>query len=291
MLGSMSTRDDEPGITPFSTAFTLAGFALADAAGLKPIATVMGADIRWVSQPLPLPRRVGGTSSRWLERAVVAVPELDDQINTAREHAVSRLTAEAAELAADAVIDIHQIPGVIDWREVGDKVRLVARLGAPTAAPRVSRPLEYQLIGTAVRDAANRSETPRLSTVSPADFWKLRQGGWLPVGVVGGCSYRFARALWAGYNAGELPEASRAWAEARAAALDQVRAATVGLAADGVVGIDVQTDHQTIEWRQPATDLEAKGLLVGVNMIATAIARARRAAPGFRPPTRILTLG
>jgi len=250
---------------------------------------VIGLEIRWISQPLPLPAVIGG---RWrhLERAVVGVPELDAQVDDARQLAVEMITREATAAGADAVIGVRRIPGVIDWREVSDAARVAAGSVRRSLSPRVSRPLDYQLIGTAVRDLSHPSPDPRLSTVSPADFWKLRQAGWTAIGVVGGCSHQFGRAVSAGYAAGEVDVATGAWAAARAAAFDQLRAETAALAADGVVGIEMQVDHRTIEWRQPQTDLDARGLLVGVTIIATAITRSTGQLGGLPSPSRILTL-
>jgi uncharacterized protein YbjQ (UPF0145 family) len=152
----------------------------------------------------------------------------------------------------------------------------------------VTRLLEYQLIGTAVRDGADETAEPRLCTLDAADLWKLQGGGWRPAGIVTGCAYQFHGSVGYGSGNGEVHEATAVWATVREAALETVRAEAAALGADGVVGIEMQVEHRDVDWKWGGR--EPTGLLVGVSIIATAIHRT--AAPARRPaaPLRIMSL-
>jgi len=128
-------------------------------------------------------------------------------------------------------------------------------------------------MGTAVRDPADRAEHPLLSTLSAADTWKLRRKGWRMVGIAAACSYQFCLGggLWAGTVASEVEPATAAWAKARQVAFDRLRDEALAGGAGGVVGVDMQVEHRHFEWQGGGWRLA--GLLVGVNLIGTAIVR------------------
>ncbi len=256
----------------FSSTLSVAEFAFATDAHLEPITAVHGGQVRWLSQPLPVPNLPRHTT-KGPPAKVTPVGKLDSEIAYVRREVIGQLARQAADAGADAVIGIHQLPGVIDWDDVSGALGRRARSPGHGSPPHLIRGLEYQLIGTAVRDPADRSEHPRLSTLSAADTWKLRRKGWRAVGIAAACSYQFCLGggLWAGSVAQEIEAATATWASARHVAFDRVGQEADKLGADGVVGIDMQVEHRHFEWEGGGWRLA--GLLVGVNLMGTAIVR------------------
>jgi uncharacterized protein YbjQ (UPF0145 family) len=218
---------------------------------------------------------------------VTPVGKLDTEIAYVRREVIGQLARQAADAGADAVIGIHQLPGVIDWDDVSGTLGRRARSPGHGSPPHLIRGLEYQLIGTAVRDPADRSEHPRLSTLSAADTWKLRRKGWRAVGIAAACSYQFCLGggLSAGSVAQEIEAATATWASARQVAFDRVGQEAAKLGAEGVVGIDMQVEHRHFEWEGGGWRLA--GLLVGINLMGTAIVRG--SAPD-EPLSRVDTI-
>jgi uncharacterized protein YbjQ (UPF0145 family) len=263
---------EQPEARPFSSTLSVAEFAFATDAHVEPITAVHGGQVRWLSQPLPvpnLPRRLRKSPPA----KVAPVGKLDTEIAYVRREVLGQLARQAADAGADAVIGIHQLPGVIDWDDVSGALGRHARSPRHGSPPTLVRGLEYQLIGTAVRDPADRSEHPRLSTLTAADTWKLRRKGWRTVGIAAACSYQFCigGGLWAGSVASEVDQATAAWATARQVAFDRVGQEAGKLGAEGVVGIDMQVEHRHFEWEGGGWRLA--GLLVGINLMGTAIVR------------------
>ena len=282
----MSERADA---NPFSSTLSVAEFAFATEAQVEPVTAVHGAQVRWLSQALPVPNL-----PRNLPKAPVAkvtpVGKLDTEIDCVRREVLGQLTRQAAEAGADAVIGIRQVPGVIDWEDMAGGLGRRARSPGPGSPPHLVRGLEYQLIGTAVRDPADRSTHPRLSTLSAADTWKLRGKGWRTAGIAAACSYQFCigGGMRAGYVASEIEQATAVWATARQVAFDRLRKEATGFGADGVVGLDVQVEHRHFEWERGAWHLD--GLLVGVNLIGTAIIRGDDPEDGLGRVDTIISL-
>jgi uncharacterized protein YbjQ (UPF0145 family) len=274
---------------PFTSTLSVAEFSFAAAAQLEPITAVHGCQVRWISQPLPvpdLPRRLPKAPAA----KVTPVGKLDSEIAHARREVLGQLARQAMEAGADAVIAIRQIPGVIDWEDMSGALGRRARSPGPGSPPHLIRPLEYQLVGTAVRDPADRSSSPRLSTLSAADTGKLRGKGWRTVGIAAACSYQFCigGGLWAGSVAREVDQATATWAAARQIAFDRMRDEAGALGADGVVGVDMQVEHRHFEQTKGGWHLA--GLLVGVNLIGTAIVHAPAPDEGLGRVDTILSL-
>jgi uncharacterized protein YbjQ (UPF0145 family) len=279
---------------PFGSALTVAEFALLQNAGVAPLAAVMGCNIRWFSMLLPMPalrppgRRtwqynVGLYKGNRYEHDVVAVSDLDAAETKARHAALDQLRAEALELGANAVIGVRRLPGNVSQDRAPRSSRRWQALGA---SPSVTRQITHQIVGTAVRDPANRRRELRLSALSGSDFWKLRCAGWEPVGIVGGCSHQFGSNVWVNYAVRELQGVTAIWSSARAAALDQLWAEFAELSADGVVGLSFETHHETIKlFRQ-----DHPGVLVSTTVTATAIRRAVKPAPTPLTPMRIIAV-
>jgi uncharacterized protein YbjQ (UPF0145 family) len=264
---------------PFSSAFSIADFALACDARIEPITLVQGCEVRWLHQTLPapleVPARWGGKGPAW---EVLPVDGLAEQVSAARRGALERLRAQAADAGADGVVAIRELPGVFSG--------IVGR--QPSRGLVVSRMLEYQMLGTAVRYQAQRSPHPRLASLPVSDVWKLGRSGWQPMGVAMGCSYQFCPTVWAGTVAAELPGASAAWESARRSALEQLESERRSLGAQGLVAVELQSEHRHFEWN--TRGLHATALLVGVTALATAISRSAAAPVGAQAPSPILRL-
>jgi uncharacterized protein YbjQ (UPF0145 family) len=258
---------------PFTSTLSVAEFSFATSARLEPLAAVHGAHVRWLSQPLPVPDLPPRRTWKVARAEVLPAGQLDTEINYVRGEVLGELTRQAVAVGADAVIAIRQLPGVIDWSDTSSGLGRRMRSPGPRARPHLIRPLEYQLIGTAVRDPGDRSPRPRLSTLSAADSWKLRRKGWRATGLAAACSYQFCvgGGLWAGSVAREIEPATAAWAEARRLAFERLRNDARSLGADGIVGVDMQVEHRHFEWQQGGW--VTPGLLVGVTLMATGIER------------------
>jgi uncharacterized protein YbjQ (UPF0145 family) len=293
---------------PFVSTLSVAGYALTSAAGLVPLGAVMGCDVRSLSIQLPLPvyRQAAHPASpvpdHQYEDDVVAVDELDRHVTQARHRAFDHLCAEAARAGADAVLDLRHIQSPLVAATLRVDPGAIVATVRPGPHPYVGRTVDFQLIGTAVRDPANRSHQPQLGSVSAAEFWKLQQGGWRPVGVVGGCAHRFGASLWAGSVAREVHGSTAIWTLARQAAFAQLKDELRELAADGVIGIKTVADHQIVDWNErvellgrtgrPRRSMVARqGMLVSVSVIGTAVRRVPNGAGNSVSPTRTLGLG
>jgi uncharacterized protein YbjQ (UPF0145 family) len=285
-----------PAAAPFGSALTVPDFALLEEGQLEPLVSVMGCDLRWRAVTLRLPavrplRRTGGASSSYLAERwhddVIAMPELDAAMAASRARVFDRLRDEAMVAGADVVVGVREVPGPIPSHPIAAKIGKLAR--SATRTPILTHPIDLQLIGTAVRDPANPSETPVLSTLSIADFAKLRRGGWQPAGVVWGCGHYFGGNVHAGLVAREVEAGTEIWTAARSVAFEQLRAGMTALAADGMIGLAVARQHWEFSLperrRGPAT-----GVLVRVTAIATAIRRAAARPSKATAPMRILTL-
>jgi uncharacterized protein YbjQ (UPF0145 family) len=221
---------------------------------------------------------------------VLPVGKLDTEIADVRREVLGQLAKQAAAVGADAVIAIRQLPGVIDFSQASSALGRRARSPGHRSPPHLVRPLEYQLIGTAVRDPADPSAEPRLSTLSAADTWKLRRRGWRTRGLASACSYQFCigAGLWAGSVAREIDPATAAWAGARGVAFDRLGAEARALGADGIVGVDMQVEKRHFDWASRGWQMH--GLLVGVNLIATGIARGAAPDDGLGAVDTIISL-
>jgi uncharacterized protein YbjQ (UPF0145 family) len=229
-------------------------FALLHAIGLQPLAQVMGSSIYhvgWQQQPGAWGMQMGAISQ---ELSVIS-----EAWNTARLRAFARLEQEAMLVGADAVVGVRLSVGRHDWA-----------VGA----------IEYVAVGTAVRiDGAERTERPTLTDLSGQDYWKLRQAGHRPLGVVGASTVRYIVAGWttqqaqAGFYASmanqELQDFTRGVYDARETALDRMTAEARRHSAGGVVGVSIS--HQ-VEQREGGAGSARRDLLVTFHVLGTAIA-------------------
>lgn len=248
----------------FTSGLSVKEFALLDRMGPRPLAQVMGASVVRVGwQYLPaLAPGVGvmslynsqGPRSRryavsnvygsalqnpytepsyrqmrnyqWHTHVTCELDVLSDAWNLARRRALDRLTEEALQVRADAVVGVHLRRSDHD-------------LGEGT--------IEYVVSGTAIRLADSPGERwPVLTDLSVQDYWRLLRAGHEPTGLLATTAVVFAspsrstriRRLKTTRQNQELDEITSAFREAR----ERVRARVRGQADDahgtGAVGVE-----------------------------------------------------
>jgi hypothetical protein len=248
----------------FTSGLSVKEFALLDRLGPRPLAQVMGASVvrtGWQYLPALDPTRVtmpattrgrvyGPTPTGyaltnryntqpgwqqvrnylWHVSVVCELHTLGDAWNLARRRALDRLTDEALEVGADAVVGVHLHRSDHD-------------LGSGT--------IEYVVSGTAIRlPGSDGTSFPILTDVSVQDYWRLRSAGHEPAGFLATTSVWFAsparetrlRRTRQLTQYQELDELSRAFHAAR----DTVRARLLGQVSDahGLGAVGVEFSHQ-----------------------------------------------
>jgi uncharacterized protein YbjQ (UPF0145 family) len=239
----------------FTSGLSVNEFALLDRLGPQPLAQVMGASVvRSGWQYLPaLPPGVtvvsGGmygpsnygyaaqnpfteaspAQQRNYKRHTSVVCELDvltDAWNLARRRALARLTEEALQVGADAVVGVHLRRGDQDMG---------------------SRTIDYVVTGTAIRlPGSTGSDAPTLTEVSVQDYWRLHQAGHEPAGLVASTSVAFAsapldvraRRLRTTARNQELGEVSEAFRTARENVRYRLAGQVSDAHAEGAVGVE-----------------------------------------------------
>jgi uncharacterized protein YbjQ (UPF0145 family) len=237
----------------FTSDLSVDEFALAHSLGLRPIAQVMGSSIYHVGWQWT-PGSWGGVSQ---ELEVVS-----HAWNEARRLALGRLAQEAQACEADAVVGVRIERSRHDW--AGDSIEFVA-------------------FGTAVRvDDGGGSGDAVLTDLSGADFWKLHEAGYRPLGVVGGTTVYYVAAgwqtqraqsgLWSSWANQELADFTRGVYDAREAALGRVTREAQRLGAYGVVGVAIDESAETREVDSGGS--RRTDLVVTFHVLGTAIADA-----------------
>lgn len=256
----------------FTSDLGVSDFALAELAGLRPLSQVMGSSIYKVGwQQMPW----GGG---WLSQgASQELRVLSEAWNEARRRALGRLEEEARRAGADAVVGVDLRRGEHDW--AADAVEMVA-------------------VGTAVRvPGADASAAPVLTDLSVADFWKLRQAGVAPLGVVAATSVFYITASWSTQRLTsgwqrfqpnqELADFTQGVYDAREGALRHLTNQAEGLGAGGVVGVGI--DQKTETHRVDRNNSEREDLIVTFHVVGTAIAPPGEHVP--LAPTTIVRQG
>jgi uncharacterized protein YbjQ (UPF0145 family) len=190
----------------------------------------------------------------------------------ARRAAISRMSAECAELGGHGVVGVSLTIGAF-----------------PTGG------LEFKAIGTAVRAAAPPLARPFTSDLSGQDFAKLFLDGWMPAGLVLGISIGARHDDWltvtqARWGAGnmEVNGYTDVMTQTRHDAREQLERDVARLGADGVV---VSTVTARVRDRDCPAQEGRRDHIVEATLIGTAIARFHapsRAAE--RPSLAILSL-
>lgn len=212
--------------------------SLVQSAGYEPLGQVMGASIyhvgyQWRSQTW--------RNNVWQTGVSYELDVLSAAFANARNLAIGRLRQEAQILGAEGVVGVRVHQKTSDWG--GDSV-------------------EFQAIGTAIRPRHSPppgvGAVPFLCALSGQDFWKLKQSGVMPVGLVAGnCTYycvpnQNTRNITSGgiFNSGswvnqELPDFTQALFTAREIALGRLSEQARSLKAHGTVGMTIEYDAKT----------------------------------------------
>lgn len=240
----------------FTSGLSVNEFALLDRLGPRPLAQVMGASVvraGWQYLP-PLPPGMNVISGwyqpakldalvtrpaeaspaqvrsyQWHSEVVCELDAITEAWNLARRRALDRLTEEALQVGADAVVGVHLRRSDHD-------------LG--------KRTIEYVVSGTAIRlpNSVGTSE-PILTDVSVQDYWRLHHAGHEPVGFVATTAVVFAspsrttrlRRLRTTPRNQELSELSEGFGAAREAVRARLEAQVSDAHAVGAVGVEF--DH------------------------------------------------
>jgi uncharacterized protein YbjQ (UPF0145 family) len=242
------------GDTFFTSDLTVDEFAFCDLDDLRPITQVMGSSIYHVGfQWMPSYRSWGASqelstvSHAWNEARRLALDRLVQEARLAGAHAVVgvRLSRTAHAFASDGV----------EWIATGTAVELP---GVPVPAD------------------------PPICDLGAQDFWKLRQAGYAPVGVLGHttsfyivASYQTQRAMQGGRFFGgarnqELGDFTQGMYDARALAMRSVRQQANALDAHGLVGVTVEQSHR-VHKVSTGNDSEREDLIVEFHVLGTAI--------------------
>ncbi len=211
-------------------------YLLARQAGVEPIGLVMGSSFY----------HVGFFQNFWGYRKHTGEVEVLTQAQlTARELAIARLQHEAAILGAHGVIGVRLKRSRGGW---------------------MPGLLEFTAIGTAIRIPGQPpTEEPFTSDLSGQDFWKLRQAGYMPKGLVFGvCSYyihsdRTTRQItnqsawnrWYGQGRRnqEMVQYTQGFQDARELAVIRMTEDLKHLDAQGAVGMTIEAKEEAITYQ------------------------------------------
>jgi uncharacterized protein YbjQ (UPF0145 family) len=242
----------------YTTGLSVNEFALLRGLGPTPLAQVMGASVvrtGWQYLPAlrpgiaPYVRPSSGTtvplrqdrwgnafgetsesqirSYLWATPVVCRLETISDAWNLARRRALGRLTDEATEVGADAVVGVSL-------------QRADHNLGRRT--------VEYSVNGTAIRSATpGQPAEPVLTDLSVQDYTKLMRAGQEPVGLVATTVAVFAspsrdtriKRVRTFRSNQELTEISLAFRLARDSIRDDLRDQITRAGAAGVVGVEL----------------------------------------------------
>ena len=259
------------GSSVFSSDLSAKEYALAHAAGLTPVAQIMGSSVVQNGWQDYLWSRQGS--------AIAPVPSFAERWNLSRQRGFARLRQEAEFAGADAVIGIEMTARTLPG-DRGD--------------------VEFVVFGTAVREnppRARDASSPRMCALSGQDFVTLRHIGAEPVGVIGHIAVVGAAVSgWSNQRMGswwgnqEIPMLSEAVYAARRLAMDEVRRQAIAAGATEMVMSDVSHRVQRAG-EQGAADRQV--FLVSMSVLGTAIVRGAhdpRPAP-LGPPMMAINIG
>ena len=202
----------------FTSDFSVNEFLLVRKAGFEPIGLCVGSCIY----------HLGFQMAGWNTNEEMTT--LSQAMYEARELAMSRMRAEAADMGADGIVGVRLTVKRMEW---DNKV------------------LEFVAIGTGIVHAGGHEGfkgpkgEPFTSDLSGQDFWTLLQAGYRPLEMVmGSCVYHVAHQglLKSLGNVGqnvELTNFSQALYDAREIAMERMQSEAQAAGAEGVVGVDL----------------------------------------------------
>ncbi len=222
----------------FTSDLSVNEFLLVREAGFDPVGLVVGSSIY----------HIGYQMAAWNQNQEMNV--LTQAMYHARELAMTRMEEEANALRADGIVGVRL---EITRHEWGESLA------------------EFVAIGTAIRarngqSYRNARGLPFTSDLSGQDFWTLLRTGYRPVGMVmGNCVYHVARqgvGQWfkqVGQNV-EMTNYTQALYDARELAMERMQAEAISLAAQGVVG--AQINERSHGWGSHVIEFFAVGTAV-----------------------------
>jgi len=255
----------------FTSDLSVSEFALLHSVGLRPLAQVMGSSIYhvgWQQSP--------GRWSGWQPGGISQeLRVLSEAWNEARNRAFGRLEQEAQVLGAHAIVGLTLTTGRHDWAA-----------GA----------IEYIAVGTAVViEGEEPVRRPTLTDLSGQDYWKLRQAGYEPLGVVGASSVyyivsgwqqsRLQQGMYSSWANQELRDFTQGVYDVREATLGRVSAEARRQGAAGMVGVSIV--HSVEEREVDAGGTHRTDLIVTMHVLGTSIAERGDIVEELSPALRL----
>jgi uncharacterized protein YbjQ (UPF0145 family) len=248
----------------YTSDLSVSDFALCHQLGLRPLSQVMGSSIYQVGyQGSNWPSMLGGT-------ILTELRTLSDAWNEVRNRALRRLTEEALQVGANAVVGVELRTGQHDW---------------------AAGSIEYVVIGTAARRGeTGQREAPVLTELSVSDYAKLVQAGIEPVGIVAWSAVFFAatsynimlgNALNPMQNQ-EMTDFTQAVYGARETVMHNLGVQAEALSASGIVGVRI--NHSVRRTTVGAGRTERGGVIVTFHAVGAAI-RETAEAEQYPPET------
>ncbi|MFF0622594.1 heavy metal-binding domain-containing protein [Streptomyces sp. NPDC004296] len=235
-------RPGRPG-SLFTSDLSVNEFLLVREAGFRPLGLVLGSSIY----------HVGIQLGRWGKNQELTT--LSQAMYHARELAMTRMEAEAAQLGADGIVGVRLS---VEAREFGSDIA------------------EFIAIGTAVKadepapggngSWRNVKGAPFTSDLSGQDFWTLVRAGYAPLGMVmGTCVYHIAHQKLGSMfsNIGknvEIEPFTQALYDARELAMERMQREAEELHAEGIVGVQLNSHNH--RWGGHTTEFFAIGTAV-----------------------------
>jgi uncharacterized protein YbjQ (UPF0145 family) len=236
-------RPGAPG-SIFTSDLSVNEFLLVREVGFRPVGLVLGTSIY----------HVGLQVARWGKSQELDV--LSQAMYHARELAMTRMEAEAQALGADGIVGVRL---EVEMKEFGADIAEFIAVGTAVVG-------EPGAGGGGVTNWKNNKGLPFTSDLSGQDFWTLIRAGYAPLGMVmGSCVYHIAHQKLGskmgniGRNV-ELEQFTQALYDARELAMSRMQAEAEGLAAEGIVG--VQLRQHSHAWGSHTTEFFAIGTAV-----------------------------
>ena len=209
--------------TLFTSDLSVNEFLLVREAGFRPLGLVLGSSIY----------HVGLQMGRWSKNQ--ELDTLSQAMYHARELAMTRMEAEAAQLGADGIVGVRLS---VEARDFGNDIAEFIAIGTAVKA-------DHPAPGGNGGSWRNVKGQPFTSDLNGQDFWTLIRAGYAPLGMVmGTCVYHIAhQRFWqavgnTGQNV-EIPQFTEALYDARELAMSRMQAEAEALQAEGIVGVQL----------------------------------------------------